>query len=122
MKSVTFSTATKTKKNCTAYDLRDQVIAFLTVHGMAEQSAKEITSVILDQTYEPVCINPDCANSDFTRALALFQLIFSGDIDIIPAYIAYRPKEGGMRLTVLRGYSYGDVIDYIKDHMEITIA
>jgi hypothetical protein len=118
MKSVTFSTSTKTKKNCTAYDLRDQVIAFLTVHGMGEQFAKEITSV-KDQTY--VYINPYCANSDFTRALALFQLIFSGDSDI-PAYIAYRPEEGGMILTVPGDYSYGDVIDYIKDHMEITIA
>jgi hypothetical protein len=118
MKSVTFSTSTKTKKTCTAYDLGEQVVTFLTAHGMGEHYAKKITSV-KDQKY--VYINPDCANSYFTRALALFQLIFSGDSDI-PAYITYRSTEGGMRLTVASGYSYGDVIDYIKDHMEITIS
>ena len=43
MKQVTFGTATKTKKNYTAHDLRDQVIAFLTAHGMNQTYALEIT-------------------------------------------------------------------------------
>ena len=119
MKSVTFGTGTKTKKNYTAHDLRDQVIAFLTAHGMSKSYASEITSAE-DDYY--VYINPVCANSGWTRALALLQLIFSQDSMDAKAYIEYRPNEGGMRLTVASGYSYGDVIDYIKDHMEITIS
>jgi len=119
MKSVTFGASAKTKEFPTAYDLREQVITFLTAHGMIY--ASEITSV-KDDTY--VYVNPDCANSNFTRALALFQLIFSvsGDSLSSVAYIAYRPNEGGMRLTVSSGCTYRDVIDYIKEHMEITIA
>ena len=120
MKSVTFGTGTKKKKNYTAYDLYEQVVTFLTAHGMSKSYALEITSV-KDET-STIYINPECANSDFTRALALFQLIFSGDILDVPAYIAYRPNEGGMRLSLSGGCSYGDVIDYIKDHMEITIS
>jgi len=120
MKSVTFSASTKTKNECTAYDLREQVIAFLTAHGMNQSYASEITDV-KDNMY--VYINPDCANSDWTRALALLQLIFSGDSSSAKAYIAYRPDEGGMRLTICSGgSSFGDVINYIKAHMEITIA
>ena len=119
MKSVTFSASAKTKKNYTAYDLRKQVIAFLITHGMNEYHAINITSV-KDDTY--VYVNPDCANSDFTRALALFQLIFSDASLSAVGYIAYRPNEGGMRLTVSSDCTYGDVIDYIKEHMEITIA
>jgi len=119
MKSVTFTASAKTKKNYTAYDLREQVITFLTAHGMGEHHAPEITSV-KDNTY--VYVNPDCANSYFTRALALFQLIFSGDSLSAVGYIAYRPNGGGMRLTVSSDCTYGDVINYIKEHMEITIA
>ena len=119
MKSVTFAASAKTKKNYTAHDLCEQVVTFLTAHGMSEHYASNITSV-KDDTY--VYVNPDCANSDFTRALALFQLIFSCDSLSTVAYIAYRPNEGGMRLTVSSGCTYGDVIDYIKEHMEITIA
>jgi hypothetical protein len=119
MKSVTFAASAKTKKNYTAHDLKEEVITFLTAHGMGKHHASGITSV-KDDTY--VYVNPDCANSDFTRALALFQLIFSGDSLSAVGYIAYRPNEGGMRLTVSSGCTYGDVIDYIKEHMEITIA
>jgi hypothetical protein len=119
MKQVTFGKSTRPSKNYTAHDLREEVITFLTEHGMSERHASNITSV-KDDTY--VYVNPDCANSDFTRALALFQLVFSCDLLSAVAYIAYRPKEGGMRLTVSSGCTYGDVIDYIKEHMEITIA
>jgi len=119
MKSVTFGASTKTKKNYTAYDLREQVIAFLTAHGMNQSYASEITDV-RDQQY--IYINPACANSGWTRALALLQLIFSEDSLSTCAYIAYRPNEGGMRLTVSGGSDFEDVINYIKAHMEITIA
>ena len=119
MKSVTFGTGTKTKKNYTAHDLRDQVIAFLTAHGMNQSYALEIT-LVKDDYY--VYINPDCANSGWTRALALLQLIFSQDSMDAKAYIAYRPNEGGMRLNLCSESDFGDVIDYIKDHMEITIS
>ena len=119
MKSVTFGTATKTKKNYTAYDLREQVIAFLIAHGMDQHYASEITE-IRDQQY--IYINPDCANSSWTRALALLQLIFSEDSLSACAYIAYRPNEGGMRLTVRADKVFEYVIYYIKEHMEITIA
>jgi len=119
MKSVTFGASRKTKEFPTAYDLREEVITFLTAHGMSEYHAIEITSV-KDDTY--VYVNPDCANSDFTLALALFQLIFSYDSLSAVGYISYRPNEGGMRLTVSSGCTYGDMINYIKEHMEITIA
>jgi len=119
MKSVTFGASTKTKKNYTAYDLREQVITFLTAHGMDQLYASEITEA-RDNLY--IYINPDCANSGWTRALALLQLIFSEDSLSACAFIAYRPNEGGMRLTVSAGCTHGDVINYIKEHMEITIA
>ena len=124
MKSITFGPGPQTK-NYNVHDLRDQIVAFLTAHGMNEFHAKEITSV-KDQMY--VYVNPTCANSDYTRALALFQLILSAphnsysNLSSGPAYIAYRPKEGGMKLSMSSGFTYEDVINYIKDHMEITIA
>jgi hypothetical protein len=123
MKSITFGPRPQTK-NYNVHDLEDQIVAFLTAHGMSERYAKEITSVKDQMDY--VYVNPDCANSDYTRALALFQLIFSDTPNSSgkekPAYIAYRPKECGMKLTVSSGFTYEDVINYIKDHMEITIA
>jgi len=121
MKSITFGTSAKTKNEYTAYDLREQVIAFLTAHGMNQSYASEITDV-KDNMY--VDIDPNCANSGWTRALALLQLIFSEDSSSAKAYIAYRSGEdvGGMRLTLCSGSSFGDVINYIKAHMEITIA
>jgi hypothetical protein len=118
MKSVTFGASAKTKKNYTVYDLREEVILFLTANGMNQHYAFQITKVY-DNKY--IYINPEgSANNDWTKALALLQLIFSSKS--ASAYIAYCPNKGGMRLTLSYGSDFEDVINYIKAHMEITIA
>jgi hypothetical protein len=67
-----------------------------------------------------IYISPSCSNYNFTRALALFQLIFS--VESAGAYISYRKDETWtMRLSIALGHTIRDVIKHIEAHSEITI-
>jgi hypothetical protein len=113
MKQITFTIARPTDQSI--YDLRDAVILFLTRNGMNEGDAPNYVSVGPSAIY----ISPSCANNDYTRALALFQLIFS--VESAGAYISYRNDETWtMRLSIV-GHTIRDVIKHIEAHSEITI-
>jgi hypothetical protein len=114
MKQITFTIARPTDQSM--QDLRDTVIRFLTRNGMIACSAQDFVSVGPSAIY----ISPSCGNNDYTRALALFQLIFSGES--APAYISYRKYESWMmRLSIDTGHTIRDVIKHIEAHSEITI-
>jgi hypothetical protein len=116
MKQITFTIARPTDQSM--QDLRDAVIRFLTRNGMNEGDAPNYVSVGPSAIY----ISPSCSNYNFTRALALFQLIFS--VESAGAYISYRNDETWtMKLSIVGhvGHTIRDVIKHIEAHSEITI-
>jgi hypothetical protein len=116
MKQITFAPSIQIQAR-TIEDLRTTVIDFLTKHGMHRASAETYTSCGRREIY----ISPSCSNNDFTRALALFQLLFSEDsFKCGEAYLSYRSDESWtMRLTTS---NIPDTIRHIEAHSEILIS
>jgi hypothetical protein len=114
MKQVIFNSATTTKKS--AHDLKDAIVRFLSANGMLQTSARECVRVNDGE----ILIRPNCANSDFTRALALLQLLFSGEGK--PCFIGY--GKDGMYMSTSNGEA-GEIsaaIEYIESHINIEVV
>ena len=130
MKQVTFNYQQKPVREYSIENLRDEVIVFLSRNGMADSSAPNFVKIVDGEIH----INGSCANSAFTRALALLQLIFSEpdtDPNEAPGYIVYKSDTPGFFLR-LRGYGSWRssstqsylielAIDYIKEHTSISV-
>ena len=119
MKQITFAPSIQIQAR-TIEDLRTTVINFLTKHGMLRASAETFTSCGQREIYiSPSTTN--CSNNDFTRALALFQLLFSEDSSKCgEACLAYRSDESWtMRLYTS---NIPDTIRHIEAHSEILIS
>jgi hypothetical protein len=125
MKQITFGASAQPTYLLTIHDVRDTVIEFLIKNGMLATSADKAVS-ISPSGYD-INIGISCANGDFTRALALFQLIFADnpnprvDSAAVPGFIRYTTQDCGFTLRIKSHFSHAQVIAYIKAHMEVIV-
>jgi hypothetical protein len=124
MKQITFGASAQPTYQLTIHDVRDTVIEFLIKNGMLATSADKAVSI---SPVDDINIGISCANGDFTRALALFQLIFADnpnphvDSAAVPGFIRYTTQDCGFTLKIKSHFSHAQVIAYIKAHMEVIV-
>ncbi len=125
MKQITFRASAQPTYQLTIHDVRDTVIEFLTKNGMLTSSADKAVSI--SPSGSDISIGISCANGDYTRALALFQLIFADnpnphvDSAAVPGFIKYSTQDCGFMLRIKFNFSHAQVIAYIKAHMEVIV-
>lgn len=135
MKKITFTNPAVTKQR-SKKEVIDLIVDFLHQNGMNHTIAQEWVGH--DNDGSGITIKPKCSNSQFTRALALFQLIFSepsredreknkglhvtrsGDM-IPPGYIRY--DLNGMTLvpSLVGDGIWTMIYNHISSHMNILI-
>jgi hypothetical protein len=118
MKSVTFNHTPSTPQFTPILDMKDLVIKFLVKHG------HQLAQASVSNNAEQIIIKANCANSAFTRALALLQLVFSEG--------AYEDNDSGCYIEYRQQYTFAlnvsgntrnwiKPFQYLERHMDITI-
>lgn len=103
-------------QNRTLEDLKNLVIDLLTDFGMNEFSARDFVSI--SPTSKTITINPDCANSDYTLALAMFMLLFSEDNE--HGYLSFG-KVGNFIRVHVEPSEIDQCCQYLIDHSEVSV-
>lgn len=112
MKQIIFKN-TKTVDNVSIEMFRKLVIEFLKNY-MSEASADKMITIDKNK----VKISPNCANSNYTKGLALLQLIFSDNTD--DGYIEYRPYNKGFLINSVNS-NWKNLYNHLKQHFNIEI-
>lgn len=115
MKKVCFGPSQTKRRTVTIDDLRFKVIEFLYANGIPESTAKDFVKISVNRG---IRVTPFCSNSEYTRALALLQLIFSTGNT---CYISYPQEDCGFEIRIMAMYTVSEAIDYINEHMEVSV-
>lgn len=101
-------------------EVREILIELLDSWGLPEEYGKNYLKVGDDK--DNILLQPNCSNSEFTRALGMLQLVFGENVITAtpPGCVAY--NRSSMRIHERTGYTWDDIYKYLTGGYVIDIS